>query len=232
MAAIIVNPTRMELKRLKGQLATARRGHKLLKDKCDELMRRFLDAVREAKELREKLSLTLGDVDGRFSIAAAQTDPRMMTAALMLPAGGGELSVGEENIMSVIVPRYDFSYDKGKSASPYGFAFTTSALDLATDELTDVLPELVHLAQLEKTSLLLCDEIERTRRRVNALEYIMIPQYEVQIKEISMKLDENERGNLSRLMKVKDMMVKAQIEEARKRDMLDTDDEEECDHAR
>ena len=89
-----------------------------------------------------------------------------------------------------------------------------------------------HLAQLEKTSLLLCDEIERTRRRVNALEYIMIPQYEVQIKEISMKLDENERGNLSRLMKVKDMMVKAQIEEARKRDMLDTDDEEECDHAR
>ena len=160
-------------------------------------MRRFLDAVREAKELREKLSLTLGDVDGRFSIAAAQTDPRMMTAALMLPAGGGELSVGEENIMSVIV-----------------------------------LPELVHLAQLEKTSLLLCDEIERTRRRVNALEYIMIPQYEVQIKEISMKLDENERGNLSRLMKVKDMMVKAQIEEARKRDMLDTDDEEECDHAR
>lgn len=121
---------------------------------------------------------------------------------------------------------------KGKSASPYGFAFTTSALDLATDELTDVLPELVHLAQLEKTSLLLCDEIERTRRRVNALEYIMIPQYEVQIKEISMKLDENERGNLSRLMKVKDMMVKAQIEEARKRDMLDTDDEEECDHAR
>ena len=228
MAAIKVNPTRMELKRLKGQLATARRGHKLLKDKCDELMRRFLDAVREAKELREKLSLTLGDVDGRFSIAAAQTDPRMMTAALMLPAGGGELSVGEENIMSVIVPRYDFSYDKGKSASPYGFAFTTSALDLATDELT----ELVHLAQLEKTSLLLCDEIERTRRRVNALEYIMIPQYEVQIKEISMKLDENERGNLSRLMKVKDMMVKAQIEEARKRDMLDTDDEEECDHAR
>ena len=156
----------------------------------------------------------------------------MMTAALMLPAGGGELSVGEENIMSVIVPRYDFSYDKGKSASPYGFAFTTSALDLATDELTDVLPELVHLAQLEKTSLLLCDEIERTRRRVNALEYIMIPQYEVQIKEISMKLDENERGNLSRLMKVKDMMVKAQIEEARKRDMLDTDDDsEECDPA-
>ena len=150
----------------------------------------------------------------------------------MLPAGGGELSVGEENIMSVIVPRYDFSYDKGQSASPYGFAFTTSALDLATDELTDVLPELVHLAQLEKTSLLLCDEIERTRRRVNALEYIMIPQYEVQIKEISMKLDENERGNLSRLMKVKDMMVKAQIEEARKRDMLDTDEEEECDHAR
>ena len=95
-----------------------------------------------------------------------------------------------------------------------------------------MLPELVHLAQLEKTSLLLCDEIERTRRRVNALEYIMIPQYEVQIKEISMKLDENERGNLSRLMKVKDMMVKAQIEEARKRDMLDTDDEEECDYAR
>ena len=218
MAEMRVNPPRMELKRLKGQLATARRGHKLLKDKCDELMRRFLDAVREAKALREQLSGRLDEVDARFAVAAAEVDPRMITAALSLPSSELELTLEQRNIMSVIVPEYKVSYTAGNSQS-YGFAFTTGALDTATAAVTEVTPELIRLAQLEKTALLLCDEIERTRRRVNALEYIMIPQYEDTIKSISMKLDENERGNISRLMKVKDMMVKAQLEQSRSREM-------------
>ena len=212
-----VNPTRMELKRLKGQLAVARRGHKLLKDKCDELMRRFLDAVREAKTLREKLSDRLNEVDDRFAVAAAEVDPRMITAALSLPSSELSLSEGERNVMSVIVPEYKVEYT-ASAAQSYGFAFTTGALDAATAAVAEVTPELIRLAELEKTALLLCDEIERTRRRVNALEYIMIPQYEVTIKSISMKLDENERGNISRLMKVKDMMVKASLEQQRARD--------------
>ena len=214
-----VNPTRMELKRLKGQLATARRGHKLLKDKCDELMRRFLDAVREAKTLREALSERLDEVDGRFAVAAAEVDPRMITAALSLPAAELSLVETERNVMSVIVPEYKVEYS-ASGAQSYGFAFTTGALDSAAAAVTEVTPELIRLAELEKTALLLCDEIERTRRRVNALEYIMIPQYEVTIKSISMKLDENERGNISRLMKVKDMMVKAAMEQQKARDSL------------
>ena len=206
----------MELKKLKGQLATARRGHKLLKDKCDELMRRFLDAVREAKELRISLGHDLDAVDSEFAVAAAEVDPRMLSAALSLPCAEIELDVSEKNVMSVTVPVYEMNYTK-HGAQPYGFAYTTSALDRATEAITSVTPYLVRLAELEKTALLLCDEIERTRRRVNALEYIMIPRYEEQIKAITMKLDENERGNLTRLMKVKDMMVKAQLEESRKR---------------
>jgi V/A-type H+-transporting ATPase subunit D len=209
----------MELKRLKGQLATARRGHKLLKDKCDELMRRFLDAVREAKTLREALSERLDEVDGRFAVAAAEVDPRMITAALSLPASELSLVETERNVMSVIVPEYKIEYSAASKQS-YGFAFTTGALDAASAAIGEVTPDLIRLAELEKTALLLCDEIERTRRRVNALEYIMIPQYEVTIKSISMKLDENERGNISRLMKVKDMMVKAAIEQQKARDRL------------
>lgn len=214
MAELRVNPTRMELKRLRGQLATARRGHKLLKDKCDELMRRFLDAVREAKDLRERLSGRLDEVDARFAVAAAEVDSRMITAALSLPSSELELTVEKRNIMSVTVPEYKVNYTAGRSQS-YGFAFTTGALDAATAAVTEVTPELIRLAQLEKTALMLCDEIERTRRRVNALEYIMIPQYEETIRSISMKLDENERGNISRLMKVKDMMIKAQRAQSR-----------------
>ena len=214
-----VNPTRMELKRLKGQLATARRGHKLLKDKCDELMRRFLDAVREAKTLRETLSARLDEVDGRFAVAAAEVDARMITAALSLPSAELSLVESERNVMSVIVPEYKIEYSASRR-QPYGFAFTTGALDAASAAVAEVTPDLIRLAELEKTALLLCDEIERTRRRVNALEYIMIPQYEVTIKSISMKLDENERGNISRLMKVKDMMVQASLAQQKARDGL------------
>ena len=209
MAELRVTPTRMELKKLKARLATARRGHKLLSDKRDELMRQFLEIVREAKAMREELTEALSAVDGRFAAAAALSDPKMMTEALILPSAVGELKIGSRNAMSVNVPV--FKYDSTETSGiPYGFAFTSGELDDAVSEIGKVTAKLVKLAELEKSALLMCDEIERTRRRVNALEHIMIPQYETGVRQISMKLDENERGAQTRLMKVKDMMIKSQ----------------------
>ena len=212
MADIRVNPTRMELKKLKTKLITARRGHKLLKDKRDELMRQFLEIVKDAKVLRAELCERFADAGKGLAEAAAESDERMLTEALMLPAAGGELTVETKNVMSVIVPRFDYQ-TSGRAVGPaYGFAFTSGEMDKAVDAVSATAAELIRLAELEKAATLLCAEIERTRRRVNALEYIMIPQYERAIKSISMKLDENERGNQTRLMKVKDMMVAAQLQ--------------------
>ena len=227
MAELKVIPTRMELKRLKGRLLTARRGHKLLKDKRDELMRQFLDVVREAKALREELTVRLGSVYARFEAAAALMDPKMMTEALMLPGVQGELSVETKNIMSVYVPVFHYTAASAAETGGvgYGYAFTSGELDDAVEQISAASADLVRLAQLEKTATLLCDEIEKTRRRVNALEYIMIPQYEAGVKSISMKLDENERGAQTRLMKVKDMMIAAQL--AQKRSQRDEEEEEE-----
>lgn len=232
MAEIRVNPTRMELKKLKAKLATARRGHKLLKDKRDELMKQFLDIVREAKELREGLCGRFEGVYSRFEAAAALTDPRMMKEALMLPGAGGELTVTEKNIMSVNVPVFDYAPAdiSVTGGAGYGYAFTSGELDEAVSAVCDVCGDLVRLAQLEKSAMLLCDEIERTRRRVNALEYIMIPQYEAGVKSITMKLDENERASQTRLMKVKDMMLRAAIEKKRGQDESDAFDDE-CESA-
>ncbi|MBR4959781.1 MAG: V-type ATP synthase subunit D [Clostridia bacterium] len=212
MAEIRVNPTRMELKKLKTKLITARRGHKLLKDKRDELMRQFLEIVKDAKELRAALCEQFADVGKGLAEAAAESDERMLTEALMLPTAGGELTVDTKNVMSVIVPRFDYKTTGHTTGPAYGFAFTSGEMDKAVDAVSATAAELIRLAELEKAATLLCAEIERTRRRVNALEYIMIPQYERAIKSISMKLDENERGNQTRLMKVKDMMVAAQLQ--------------------
>lgn len=211
MAEIKVNPTRMELKKLKSRLSVARRGHKLLKDKRDELMRQFLETVKQAKDLRQKVAQGFESYNRGFELASALTDKRMMQEALLLPRAEGTLELSYKNIMSVSVPEFKFEASSNNGAS-YGYAFTTAELDDALSQLGGTLSDMVKLAELEKTSLLLCDEIERTRRRVNALEYIMIPSYERTIKTIAMKLEENERGNRTRLMKVKDMMVKAQIE--------------------
>ena len=217
MAELRVNPTRMELKKLKGRLLTAQKGHKLLKDKRDELMKQFLDKVREAKTLREDLNGKVDVVTRKFTAAAAETDPSMMSESLMLPGRQGTLKVSTDNIMSVNVPVFDYEIDNEKSTRQsmgnYGYAFTSGELDEAVLGLCNISSKMVKLAELEKTCLMLCSEIERTRRRVNALEYIMIPQYEVAIKSISMKLDENERASQTRLMKVKDMM----LEEARQK---------------
>ena len=220
MAEIKVNPTRMELKKLKSRLSVARRGHKLLKDKRVELMRQFLEKVKEARDLRRKVATLYKSYNAKFEIASASTDKKMMQEALLLPKAQGSLGITYKNIMSVSVPEFEFkkSTDSGVN---YGYAFTTSELDGSLDALASMLDDMVRLAEVEKASTLLCDEIEKTRRRVNALEHIMIPSYERAIKSIAMKLEENERGNRTRLMKVKDMMIKSQLS-AKK----DDDDEE------
>ena len=204
-----VNPTRMELGRLKKRLATARRGHKLLKDKCDELMKTFLESVKENKALRIKTEKRIADIHASFTVAAALTSSEVLEEALVYPKNEAELSVSTKNIMSVNVPEYDFRMKKeADGLLSYGFAFTAAELDDAAAELDKAVPNLLRLAEAEKRSQMLAEEIEKTRRRVNALEYTMIPQLENTIKAITMKLSENERGNLTRLMKVKDMMIK------------------------
>lgn len=225
MAGIRVNPTRMELKKLQTKYNTARRGHKLLKDKRDELMKQFLDVVREDKELRRRVERSLGGVYGSLSVASAVSNPKMLEEALILPKKEGKLDVTYKNMMSVTVPvfRMEISGEGGSDSYNYGLAFTSGELDASLGELSDLLGDLIRMAELEKTAQLLAEEIERTRRRVNALEYIMMPQYLAAMKSIKMKLDENERGNTTRLMKVKDMMVAAQLKEKYSEDDLGDD---------
>jgi len=209
MAVMRVNPTRMELTRLKKRLQVARRGHKLLKDKRDELMKKFLEMVRKNKELREKVEEMMMKVHSSFLIARAVMSSELLDEALMFPKQSVSISVSTKNIMSVDVPVMNFetTSDNEDDIYPYGYATTSSELDTAISTLSRVLPDLLELSQMEKSAQLLAQEIERTRRRVNALEYVLIPQLEETIRYITMKLDENERGNLTRLMKVKDMML-------------------------
>ena len=223
MAELRVNPTRMEMKRIQTRYQTARKGHKLLKDKRDELMKQFLDVVREDKLLRERVEEALGKVYQSFTVASAVSSPKMLEEALICPKKEGELSVEYKNMMSVTVPVFHLRVhaEGGSDSYNYGMAFTSGELDSSLRELNDILEDLIRLAELEKTAQLLAEEIERTRRRVNALEYILMPQYLATIKTIKMKLDENERGNTTRLMKVKDMMLQAQLTQRH------TDDEEE-----
>ena len=220
MPAINVNPTRMELTRLKGRLKTARRGHKLLKDKRDELMKRFLDVVREDRALRKKVEAALMEAHGSFTVAAALMSTEMLEQSLMYPKQSVELTMDFQNVMSVEVPRYRFQTRTSDAGDvyPYGFASTSGALDDAVDALSGVFQDMLRLAEMEKTAQLLAEEIEKTRRRVNALEFVKIPQMEETIKYISMKLDENERSTTIRLMKVKDMLLKESIEERRAAD--------------
>ncbi len=212
MAELRVNPTRMELKKVQARYVTARRGHKLLKDKRDELMKRFLEVVREDKELRTRVEAALGQVHNSFSIASAVSSPQMLKEAMLLPKREGRLDVTYRNLMSVTVPVYslEITGEGGADSYNYGMAFTSGELDASLRELNGILTDLVRMAELEKTAQMLAEEIEKTRRRVNALEYIMMPRYLETIKSIKMKLEENERGNTTRLMKVKDMMLAAQ----------------------
>lgn len=205
MAVMNVNPTRMELTRLKRRLKTATRGHKLLKDKRDEMMRRFILLIRENAKLRREVEAALAEALGQFALCRGLMEPEALEEAVMYPARTAKLSVGRKNIMSVNVPT--FEVETSLSRLPYGLAQTSAQLDGAIARLAEVLPELMKLAEIEKTCNMLADEIEKTRRRVNALEYVMIPDLQETIRFITMKLDENERGSLTRLMKVKDMIA-------------------------
>jgi V/A-type H+-transporting ATPase subunit D len=217
MAILAVNPTRMELTRLKRRLVTARRGHKLLKDKRDELMKQFLEIARENRRLRIRVEEALMKVHASFTVAAAVMSPEMLMQSLMLPKQSVTLNVAYKNIMSVNVPEFDFKMknDNLSDIYPYGFATTSGELDDAVRSLFTTLQDMLFLAQREKAAQLLASEIKKTRRRVNALEYIVIPELAETIRYITMKLDENERGNTIRLMKVKDMLLEQAIEEKR-----------------
>lgn len=215
MAGTQVNPTRMELTRLKKKLATAVKGHKLLKDKRDELMRQFLDLVRENKALREKVERGIENANKNFVLAGAVMQDEILNAALLAPKQSVLVDAYTRNVMSVDIPVFNY---QTRTASEndiysYGFAFTSSDLDDAVLSLSDIFPDMLKLAECEKSCQLMAAEIEKTRRRVNALEHVMIPQTRESIKYITMKLDENERSTQIRLMKVKDMMVKEVIEE-------------------
>ena len=209
MAGTTITPTRMMLKQLKGRLKTARRGHKLMKDKRDELMRRFMDIVRLNKQLRERVESGLTASFASLQVASAIMSPEMLEQALLYPRQSVELGVTFKNIMSVNVPEYSF-HTKNNDPSeiyPYGFAQTSGELDDALEQMAKVFEDMLELAQGEKTMQLLAEEIERTRRRVNALEYVMIPELEENIRYITMKLEENENATKVRLLKVKEMVL-------------------------
>lgn len=219
MAGKTINPTRMELTRLKAKQKTALRGHKLLKDKRDGLMKQFMQEVRRTRQLRKRVEEGLAQANAAFTVASAVMSPEMLEQALMAPRLSTEVTVDQRNIMSIAVPVFHRAEQETQpDLACYGFAQTSGELDDAVDAMSGVFQDMLRLAEVEKTSQLLAEEIEKTRRRVNALEYVKIPEMQANIKYITMKLDENERSNTIRLMKVKDMLLKESIEEKRAED--------------
>lgn len=209
MASNNVKPTRMELNRTKARLKTATRGHKLLKDKRDELMRQFMIIIRQNKELRRRVEEGLGAAMAAMSVASAVMSPEMLEQALLYPKQSVEVELKLKNVMSVEVPEYKFKTksDDPNEIYPYGYAMTSGELDDAIGAFSRTFNDMLELARVEKTMQLLAQEIEKTRRRVNALEYVMIPEMQETIRYITMKLEENERGNITRLLKVKDAIL-------------------------
>lgn len=209
MPKVNVNPTRMELTNLKKKLATALRGHKLLKDKRDELMRQFLELIKENQSLRIEVEQALKEANRHMAVVRSLMSDKALDVALMLPKQEMQIDIEKRNVMSVEIPAYSVSFksaDEGDIYS-YGYAFTPGDLDNAIKLLSEALPKMIRLAEVEKSCQLLAAEIEKNRRRVNALEHVVIPQYRETIRYIKYKLDENERGTITRLMKVKDMML-------------------------
>ena len=209
MAQTQVNPTRMELTRQKKKLVTAIKGHKLLKDKRDELVRQFMALIRENMALREKVEAGIKAANTNFVVAKASMSEEILNTAFMAPKQNVYLEVGKKNVMSVDIPvlEYKTRTADANDIYSYGFAYTSADLDDAVKSLADVLPDMLKLAETEKACQLMAAEIEKTRRRVNALEHVIIPRAQANIKYITMKLDENERSTQIRLMKVKDMML-------------------------
>ncbi len=203
MARLNVNPTRMELKKLKARLSTAVRGHKLLKDKSDEMIRRFTILLRDTKTLREGVEAELSEVLKQFSVARSLTPAFAAETAFSMPSVAVKADCETESIMGVDVPKVEIVSEKRSDGLPYAYSEITGEADYSVQKASDLLPKMVALAQSEKAVRMLAEEIERNKRRVNALEYVMIPQLEETIKYIKDKLDENERAAVVRLMKVK-----------------------------
>lgn len=220
MASTRVNPTRMELTRQKKKLMSATRGHKLLKDKRDELVRQFMDMIKENMRLRFKVEEGLKRANREFAVARAGMSEEVLNTALMANNKSLEIKQDYKNIMSVDIPQFCAKTEiGGRDIYSYGYAFTAGDLDDAVYSLSNVFSDMIKLAEIEKSCQLMASEIEKTRRRVNALEHVIIPQALDNIKYITMKLDENERSTQIRLMKVKDMMLEEAVEARRKEDM-------------
>ncbi|MBD5085777.1 MAG: V-type ATP synthase subunit D [Clostridiales bacterium] len=211
MARLQVNPTRMELKRLKARLKTAERGHKLLKDKSDEMIRRFMEYAKENKRLREQVEKELSTALTTFIVAKAVSDDAVVQEAVAMPSKTLKLEMDSQNVMSVVVPVIKVQQSSSEDKYPYSFSSVTAELDSSIEVMGGMLERMVKLAEIEKTCNMLAIEIEKNRRRVNALEYVMIPQLQETIKFITMKLDENERSNIVRLVKVKSLIKKESV---------------------
>ena len=221
MAVRRVSPNRMELMRLKRELDVARRGHSLLKDKRDGMMQTFLSLVQETLRLRRRVDRLLAEATEAMALARAVIWPEVLGNAMKLSAEPITVETGEDQIMAVRIPKLSIDSellaDRGQTF-PYGLASTTGDVDVAVDGFRRALPTMLQLAESEKSVQLLAAELERTRRRVNSLEHVLIPELEESIHSITLKLDENERDNLTRLMKVKDMIVAEAIEKRRAQD--------------
>ena len=203
MVRLNVKPTRMELNNLKERLKTAERGHKLLKDKRDELMRRFISLIRENNQLRKEVESYLIDNLKSFAVAKSLKNSQMVEELFSIPSKEIELFVEKENIMSVTVPRMHMNITSQNENSEYSYLSFNSEMDDVFATMNSLIDKLLRLAEVEKTCQLMADEIEKTRRRVNGLEYSIIPNLSETIHYIELKLEEAERANLVRIMKVK-----------------------------
>ena len=166
MAILNVNPTRMELTNLKGKLSTATRGHKLLKDKRDELMREFIDLVRENKEVRREVEAGIAKANQHMAIARSVMSDESLNVALMLPMQEMSLDISEKNVMSVNIPVFDIQYKTADENDiySYGYAFTSSDLDDAVKALSDIMPKMMRLAEIEKSCKILSADGRRDRK--------------------------------------------------------------------
>lgn len=206
--ALQYKPTRMELSNLKKRRTVAVRGHKMMKDKRDELVRRFIAYARRNQQLRRETEEKLQKAMQSFVLARAMMSGDEIEEALLYPAREIAIDKSLQNVLSIPVPKLTMQTQQDEFVYPYGYATTGADLDTAVQALAEILPLMLELAEVEKTTSRLADEIEKTRRRVNALEYVMIPQFDEAIHDIQMKLEENDRGNTSRLMKTKEMLAK------------------------
>lgn len=205
MARMNVNPTRIQLKTLKSRLVVAKRGHKMLKDKCDELIKKYTSLVKQNYSLRKQVEGKLRLIFSNVCFAKSYLSNTDTMRHFMLPVNNISADYGTRSLMNIPVPSISVATKENVSNS-YSIVDSNSLFDKPTQMLYEVMPDVLRLAEIEKTCQILSFEIEHTKRRVNALEFVMIPQLEETIKYISMKIDEQERTSKIRLLKVKSMI--------------------------